>query len=209
MTARSLPTVQRALARVMADVRAVGKGDYNDEDGFAFRGIDAIVNAVAPALRKHGVIVAPTVKDVTVESVNLGEHRAAFPHIRVTVRYRWFGPAGDHIDCTVVGEAIDTGDKGIAKAMSVAWRIALLQTLALPTNEPDPDASTYRRSTTGTDADVARAELETWVVAEGIDPQEAIDRWADAHPEQHISASTDADEIRAMRDLWAEERNTA
>jgi hypothetical protein len=30
--------------------------------------------------------------------------------------------------------------------MSVAFRIALLQALALPTSEPDPDASSYERS---------------------------------------------------------------
>jgi hypothetical protein len=41
---------------------------------------------------------------------------------------------------------MDSGDKAIAKAMSVAFRTALLQTLALPTDEADPDTSSYQRS---------------------------------------------------------------
>ena len=41
---------------------------------------------------------------------------------------------------------MDGGDKATAKAMSVAFRIALLQALALPTSEPDPDSTSYERS---------------------------------------------------------------
>jgi len=45
-----------------------------------------------------------------------------------------------------VAESMDSGDKATAKAMSVAFRTALLQTLCLPTDESDPDADSYVRS---------------------------------------------------------------
>lgn len=41
---------------------------------------------------------------------------------------------------------MDSGDKATAKAMSVAFRTALLQALCLPTDEIDPDAESYERS---------------------------------------------------------------
>jgi hypothetical protein len=41
---------------------------------------------------------------------------------------------------------MDSGDKATAKAMSVAFRTALLQSLSLPTDEVDPDAHSYERS---------------------------------------------------------------
>jgi hypothetical protein len=41
---------------------------------------------------------------------------------------------------------MDSGDKATAKAMSVAYRTALLQVLCLPTDEPDPDSHTYERA---------------------------------------------------------------
>ena len=43
------------------------------------------------------------------------------------------------------GESMDFGDKGAPKAMSVAYRIALLQTLCIPTDDPDPDSQSYER----------------------------------------------------------------
>jgi len=46
----------------------------------------------------------------------------------------------------VCAESMDSGDKATAKAMSVAYRTALLQTLCLPTDDVDPDAETYVRS---------------------------------------------------------------
>lgn len=201
-------TVFEAIANVMADVRAVGKADFNDEGRFRFRGIDAIVNAVGPALRVHGVVVVPKVKDVTYRTVELGEHRHKAPHVSVLVRYRWFGPDGDHVDCTVAGEAFDSGDKAVAKAMSVAWRIALLQTLTLPTDDPDPDAALYVR-TPRTDADDARDDFADWLIAEGIELQEAVDRWGREHDGEHLAKTTDGDGIRALRAKWATERNAS
>jgi hypothetical protein len=41
---------------------------------------------------------------------------------------------------------MDSGDKAAPKAMSVAYRIALLQALNLPTDDADPDSQSYERS---------------------------------------------------------------
>lgn len=141
------PTVIQALNEVMKTVGAIGKTDRNQSQGFNFRGIDAVVNAVAPALQKFGVIVSPQVLDYQYETVEIGRNRTAMGHVRVKVNYRFFGPAGDSVESTVVAEAMDSGDKASAKAMSVAFRTALLQTLCLPTDEIDPDATSYERST--------------------------------------------------------------
>jgi hypothetical protein len=67
-------------------------------------------------------------------------------HVKVKVTYTFIGANGDAIKATVVGEAMDSGDKATAKAMSVAFRTALLQALSLPTDELDPDAQSYERS---------------------------------------------------------------
>lgn len=136
------PTVQEALTMVMNDVREVAKNDRNTQQNFSFRGIDAVVNAVAPALRKHGVVVAPHLD--TIEYLPFQSSKGtAMMCCRVVVTYWFHGPAGDHICTTVPGEAMDAGDKSTAKAMSVAFRTALLQSLALPTDDVDPDAESY------------------------------------------------------------------
>jgi hypothetical protein len=141
-----------ALSAVMSDVSSVSKDERNTGQGFNFRGIDAVVNAVGPALRKHGVIVVPRVQSCDYATIEIGEKRKATAHVRVIVEYIFIAQDGSTISCTTAGEAMDGGDKATAKAMSVAFRIALLQALALPTSEPDPDASSYERSPVKTSA---------------------------------------------------------
>lgn len=140
------PTITELLARVMADVTHVGKDGYNKQQSYNFRGIDAVVNAVGPAFRAHGIVPKPILKKVTYEDILVGGNRTPMTRCTVEVKYRFKGPGGDYEDVTVPGEAFDSGDKGTAKAMSVAYRIALLQLLALPTHEPDPDESSYERA---------------------------------------------------------------
>lgn len=141
------PSVVEALAAVMRAVPAVGKDDRNTQQGFNYRGIDGVLNAVGPALREHGVVVMPEVQDVEYSTEEVGSRRSRVGFVRVTVKYRFIGPAGDELCCVVAGEAMDAGDKATPKAMSVAFRTALLQVLAIPTHEPDPDSQSYERST--------------------------------------------------------------
>lgn len=140
-----LPIAQ-ALSEVMKSVGGIAKKDRNNAQGFNFRGIDSVVNAVSPALQKFGVIVVPSVEDYEYHTVEIGRNRTAMGHVKVKVSYTFIGANGDAIKTTVVGEAMDSGDKATAKAMSVAFRTALLQALCLPTDEIDPDAESYERS---------------------------------------------------------------
>jgi hypothetical protein len=139
-------TIVQALNEVMKAVGGVGKNDRNSAQGFNFRGIDAVVNAVSPQLQKYGVVVMPTVLDYEYQSVEIGKNRTVMGHVKVKVTYNFYGANGDTIATTVVGEAMDSGDKATAKAMSVAFRTALLQSLCLPTDDIDPDAQSYERS---------------------------------------------------------------
>jgi hypothetical protein len=139
-------SIYEALSAVMVDVQAVAKNDRNDHQRFNFRGIDAVVNAVGPALRKHKVIVVPDVREHRFGTVEVGQKRTPMGHCVVHVAYVFYGPDGDSVECSVVAEAMDSGDKAYPKAMSVAFRTALLQALTLPTDEPDPDASSYERA---------------------------------------------------------------
>ena len=139
-----MATIQQSLIEVMKEVGAVGKNDRNTSQGFAFRGIDAVINAVSPAFQKYKVIVVPTVLERDTSMVESAKGKA-MTHVQLKVAYTFYGHAGDFVSATVYSEAMDYGDKATAKAMSVALRTALLQTLALPTDEPDPDSQSYER----------------------------------------------------------------
>ena len=137
--------IHEALADVMADVTAVGKGDKNDFHKFMFRGIDRILNSVGPVLRAHRVVVVPRLMSLDSRDTTTEKGKTA-REVTVTVAYVFHGPAGDSLECIVPGEAQDVGDKAVSKAMSVAYRTALIQALSIPTNERDPDAQSYTRA---------------------------------------------------------------
>lgn len=172
------PTVFKAWAGVMGDVQAVRKTDRNESQRFLFRGIDAVMNAAGPAMRKHGVTVVPHVLTRKLTDVQLSKRTATAVHLKV--RYTVYGPGGDSFSGEVYAEAMDMGDKATAKAMSVAYRTFLLQSLTIPTDEPDPDADSYEREAparpkvdrTKQAKEQCRAVVNAYCKPLGLDPNE-------------------------------------
>lgn len=206
------PSIVEALSKVMADVQAVGKKSRNTEQGYNFRGVDAVVNAVGPELRKHGVIVLPMLEHAAYRDVTTSRGKPS-RECTVQVRYRFYGPAGDFIEAVVPGESMDFGDKGAAKAMSVAYRIALLQALCIPTDEPDPDAQAYERGRQGEWEQAARPPTPDQVewfntlvkaVQQAKDSDDMRAVWLgpvkSAHDNRRITDGQ-LSKLRAMRDI--------
>ena len=55
------PMIYGAISAAMADITAIGKGKYNQQQGFKFRGIDDVMNVLKPILTKHQIFTVPTV----------------------------------------------------------------------------------------------------------------------------------------------------
>lgn len=148
-TTPTTPPVHAAWAAVMAEVRSVGKNDAvtTGPARFNFRGIDGVLNAVGPMLRKHSVYVTPIGVDINATEHNPTKSGGLMKNVTITVTWRVTGPAGDSFTGVSLGEGSDAGDKAISKAHSVAYRTFLIQALALPTDEPDPDHTIYERAT--------------------------------------------------------------
>lgn len=170
------------LTQVKGAVGAVGKDDRNDQQGFNFRGVDAVVNAVAPHLIAAGVVVTPNVRDYHHGTTEVGRNRTPMSHVTVVVEYTFHAPDGSTITTAAAGEAMDSGDKATPKAMSVAYRVALLQALTLPTTDRDPDATSYERTDT-TQVDRAREQVKAaWNASgEGRDADRDFDALAAAY----------------------------
>lgn len=120
---------QRMLA-VMNDVAYVQKESKKVNNQYTFVSHDAVSRAVRPALIEHGVMPVPHVirhqsngnrveLDMVVDFVNVDK-----PEEKISVESIGFG--------------IDPQDKGPGKAMSYAYKYALLKALALETGD-DPE----------------------------------------------------------------------
>lgn len=178
--------IYQGMADVMTAVQAIRKGDRNQVQNFSFRGIDAVINAVGPALREAGIVVAPDVREFIYETITVGAKQSVMGHVRIIVAYTFWAQDGSSLTAVAAGEAMDSGDKATPKAMSVAYRTALLQALCIPTDDPEPDAQTYDRgpaarparpkaaATTAPVADEAHAKAnrQMWALAKEKFPDE-------------------------------------
>ncbi len=134
---RQIALVQGELART-----GIGKESENTFDRYKFRGIDAVYNALAPLLAKHGLCVLPRIieRDCQERVSRKGE-----PMFYVTVTAEFdFVAAEDGSVHTVrtYGEAMDRSDKATNKAMSAAYKYAAFMAFAIPT-EGDNDADAH------------------------------------------------------------------
>jgi hypothetical protein len=133
---------QDVVLAVMAEVQGVAKKEKNTAQGFSFRGIDAVMNAVGPALRKHGGYLTQSIISVDYSTM-ASKNGGLLNVVRGIVQFNIFGSEGEPVTGDVAAEAFDSGDKSTSKMMSIALRTFLLQALALPTDEPDPDLAVY------------------------------------------------------------------
>lgn len=139
--AEKLPAIYKAIAGVIADVGSVGKDKVNKQQGFKFRSIDDVYNALHPALAKNKVFIVPEILEQTREVVGTTKNGAKMTMVICKIKYTFFAEDGSHIESIIIGEALDTGDKATNKAMAIAYKYACFQVFCIPTEEMvDPDA---------------------------------------------------------------------
>jgi len=137
--------VQQRLANIMLEAKAIGKDSQNRQQGFNFRGIDAIMNHLHGIFAKYGIIILPEVLAERTEERTTKSGGNLIYRV-LTVRFNFVAPDGSRVYSTVIGEGMDSGDKAANKAMAVALKYALTQMLLLPYDEVDADATTPEQS---------------------------------------------------------------
>lgn len=206
--------VLEAWSAVMTDLRSLGKDGTAPANigGYKFRGIDAVMDAVGPLFRVHGIVVIPSAIEITTEKYN-AKSGGVMKNSTVLMRYVVHGPEGDTFEGAMYGEAADSGDKSTTKAESVAFRAWLLQALAVPTGDPEPDMENHQRDRPSeaeqsqepaSEAKKARQELFAVLTKKKIDPQRAAFKFAEAG-HGPLGESTDAAAIRAMTEWFKKE----
>ena len=132
---------------VMAEVGAIGKDSQNKQQGFMYRGVDAVMNALNPAFIKHKLFVTPEVISQKREERVTDKGKSLIYSI-LLVKYTFYAEDGSSVFVIVPGEGMDSGDKASNKAMSSAFKYACFQVFCIATEEmKDPDAETPPPST--------------------------------------------------------------
>jgi hypothetical protein len=141
------PAVFGAIAGVMEDLAKAGieKASRNTQQGYNFRGIDDVYNALAPVLAKHRLIITPRCLDRQKEVVATAKGGTLF-YVTVDMEFTLASAEdGSEITARMFGEAMDSGDKATNKAMSAAYKYMAMQTFCIPTQgDNDADATSHQ-----------------------------------------------------------------
>lgn len=107
------PKIYAAIAGVIADCGIVGKDKVNKQQGFKYRSVDDVFNALHPALAKNKVVIIPTVVERQCEEVGKTKNGTAILKVICKVKYDICAEDGSCVTSIIYGEGMDMGDKKI------------------------------------------------------------------------------------------------
>jgi len=135
--------IQTALNAAMRDICriGIGKTQKNEAQNYKFRGVEQAMNEMSPIMVNHGITVASRYADLSIIDRVKGDPKDAKATRFVTLKGTFTFTAEDDsfVTSEAYGEAMDSGDKAVIKAQSVAFRTALFQLFVVPTMSMDTE----------------------------------------------------------------------
>ena len=139
--------IHAAISKAMNDIARTGIAKTHTASlggaGVNYRGIEDAMNDMCGVLIRHGITVTPRYSELTIVERVKGDPKDAKATRFATIRGAFTFTAvadGSAVTCEHYGEAMDSGDKAVTKAQSVAFRTALFQQFVIPTMAIDPEA---------------------------------------------------------------------
>lgn len=152
-----MSAIYQLIPKVMADIGSVGKDRRNEQQRYAFRGIEDMYHAAQPAMVKHGIFCAPEVIEREVyrfEKTNDSGKSTTWLHVALKVTHRFYAEDGSNVSVTTWGEGLDNSDKATNKAMSGAMKYALIELFCVPTADvEDSDRTSPENGTRNSNGD--------------------------------------------------------
>lgn len=189
---KAINAVQKGLSK-----EGITKDKRNAQQGYNFRGIDDVYNALCGLLADNGLVVIPrTLTRETIERQT--KNGGALFYVTLDMEFDFVSAEdGSKHTARTFGEAMDSGDKATNKAMSAAYKYAMFQTFCIPTEAQDADAQTHEVAPAKT-----ASELEVEVQA--LRQKQAHDHALAEHRESvdFIKDRIAANDLQAAADEW-------
>lgn len=135
MASRSPADVYRAICEVATAIShdGIAKGRRNEQQGYGFRGIDDVYNALSALLANADLCILPRMLSRTQEERRTANDKVLF-YVTVHADFDFVSARdGSRHTITMYGEAMDSADKATNKAMSAAYKYACMQVFCIPT----------------------------------------------------------------------------
>lgn len=174
--------IHAKLAAALILMEGVGKDGWNPAQKFKFRGVDAIAAASKKVFEQLDIFVAPYMRFVPdvpqplKANGDLNGHR-----VIIEATYRFYAPDGSYVEAQTIGEGVDSYDKATNKAMSAAFKYALMQVLCIGDPEDDGDASGEPTST-GAPAEASKTPTKARAATKNEVPADDWAAWEEVRP---------------------------
>lgn len=193
-------SIHERMAWIMQNISHIGKNQRNQHQRFQFRGIDDVLNTLHGPFAQAGVVVTPKVISHEVNERKTAGGKPTLHHISM-VEYSFVAPDGSSVSTTVVGEAMDNGDKGAAKCLSIALKSAMFQVLLIPVEgQEDPDAESHViEETPATKSQLNKVDLMIKEMKLSEDEQSTLLKWCGADSIESMTKSQAAKAIEGLQ----------
>lgn len=130
--------IYAAIVEIMRSVGAIGKDSKNEQQNYKYRGAEAVYNRVQPLFATHGIFSVPQLLELH-EETGQSKSGGTMHFAWVKMRYTFFAEDGSSVVVEMPGGGMDSGDKAIPKAVTIAHRYAICQLLQIPFAVEDPE----------------------------------------------------------------------
>jgi len=151
--------LRQKLAEVRRRIGYIQKRGHNERFNYSYVTAADIAGSVGDILAELGVVVIPSLENITYESTaGRGETTRM---ARVVMTYTFSDvDSGEEIVAKVAGQGLDVGDKAPYKAMTGALKYALLQSFLLATgDDPEDERVDARFTAPGSDRPISADEV--------------------------------------------------
>ena len=213
------PAVYKAICAITAAFSHAGiaKDRVNEQEGWTFRGIDDVYNALSPLLAKHKLCILPRIleRECHHQRQGVGESTC---HVALKVAFDFISALdGSCHSIEIWGEGTDRSDKATNKAIAAAYKYAAFQVFCIPiAGHPDGDAETIQSRSKRSGVDVVGLEpVQGWAqwaldfseMIDGCQTEDALRRLQTTYRrELHSLSATDASRYHQIGDKVAEIR---
>lgn len=126
--------IYKKITNIMSAIDPIAKDKTNKMQGYKFRGIDDMYNALHDHLAKEEVFVTSNIVKSNREE-RPSKNGGVLIYSILEMVFRFYTTDGSFVESVTIGEAMDSGDKSMNKAMSIAYKYALMQIFCIPTEE--------------------------------------------------------------------------
>lgn len=164
-----VPHVYQAIVEVTKAMskEGIAKARKNDQQGYKFRGIDDVYNAVSAHVAGANLCIIPRVRE-RVMTERPTKSGGVSTYVVLTVDFDLVSAVdGSSHTMTTMGEAMDTADKATNKGMSAAMKYATIMLFLIPT-EGDNDTENHHHEKGSLEKQLAASvEWGTWEKTQG------------------------------------------